>query len=136
MGSGWALGCTALKSVLHVHLVAGLVRSYLKEMILLKGEGYRTQASAPSENAGDKYTPVITFFCVSQRSQLIPPRKKVKEAGNCELQLSLIGWCDFAVRPGWEYTTYLYVKEVVISRRCNEMGGSTSWCLVVGSSGV
>lgn len=27
------------------------------------------------------------------------------------------------MRPGWEYKKYLYV-EVVISRRCNEMGGS------------
>jgi len=60
----------------------------------------------------------------------------VKEAGSCKLLLALIGWRGFAVGPGWEYTKYLYVKEVVTSRRCNKMGVSTSWCLVVGSSSV
>lgn len=64
-GSGWALTCAALKSVLNVHLVAGLVRSYLEEMILLKEEECKNQASALCENAGDKCTPVVTFlFCV------------------------------------------------------------------------
>lgn len=38
MGSGRALGCTVLKSVLNVHLVTGLVRSYLEETIPLKEE--------------------------------------------------------------------------------------------------
>lgn len=67
MGSGGALGCTVLKSVLNVHLVTGLVRSYLEEMILLKEEENRNQPSVPSANAGDKCTPVITFlFCMSQ----------------------------------------------------------------------
>lgn len=67
MGSGWALGCTVLKSVLNVHLVAGLVRSYLEETILLKEEEHRNQTSALSENAGDKCAPVITFlFCASR----------------------------------------------------------------------
>lgn len=38
MGSGGALGCTVLKSVLNVHLVTGLVWSYLEETIPLKEE--------------------------------------------------------------------------------------------------
>lgn len=67
MGSGWALGCTALKSALNVHLVAGLVWSYLEEMILLKEDEYRNQSSALSEYSGDKCPPVITFlFCASR----------------------------------------------------------------------
>jgi len=67
MGRGWALGRTTLKSALNVHLVAGLVWSYLEETILLKEEEYRNQASARGENAGDKCTPMITFlFCVSR----------------------------------------------------------------------
>lgn len=80
--------------------------------------------------------PVSTFqLPLSQLCSQIPPRKKEREAGSCKLQLGLIGWLRYR-RLGWEYTKYLYVKEVVLSRGCSEMGVSSSWCLVVGSSGV
>lgn len=67
MGSGWALGCTALKSALNVHLVAGLVWSYLEEMILLKEDEYRNQSSALSEYSGDKcpHRDYIPLLCIS-----------------------------------------------------------------------
>lgn len=80
--------------------------------------------------------PVSTFLlCVSRHRSQIPPRKKEREAGSCKLQLGLIGWLRYR-RLGWEYTKYLYVEEVVLSRGCSEMGVSGTWCLVVGSSGV
>lgn len=47
MGSGGALGCTVLKSVLNVHLVTGLVQSYLEKTIPLK-EGERIEISSVS----------------------------------------------------------------------------------------
>lgn len=77
-----------LKSALNVHLVTGLVRSYLEETILLKEEEYGNQAGALSEKAGDKCAPVITFLFSASRTK----RKKAKEGGgSCKLQLSLIG---------------------------------------------